>query len=318
VWVQGKGVGTPAYARWTLESARLYPAFSRVLQEETGIPIGLRQQGGVSLLFNEADVEAKRLQIDQLRREAGNSRYECRLLDRRAVQALLPSIGVAVIGGAYCPDDGDLDPLLLLRSLHAAGRMRGVDYRPNCVADYIERQADGRWLVESHGTVVRSTKLVLAAGLGRVALAAQLGLAVPLQPIRGQIMVTARLPPMIPLPTDIVRQTNIGTVLIGAAHEDVGLNEGPDTYQLRQLAAQAIRAFPALQDASVVRAWAALRIMTPDNYPIYEQPEPGSFVVCVHSGVTLAAVHALRLAAFIHRGRLPSELDCSTRARFKA
>jgi glycine/D-amino acid oxidase-like deaminating enzyme len=316
VWVQGKGAGMPAYARWTLESASLYQAFSQALHADTGIAVGLRQKGGVSLFFTEAEAEAQRTLIDQLRQQAGNSGYDCTFLDRGAIEQLLPGIGAAVIGGAYCPHDGDVDPLLVLRALHAACRARGASYRGNCSVETIVREADGSWLVRSDLAPVRATKLVLAAGLGTVALAAKLGLSVPLRANRGQIMVTTRLPPIIALPTDIVRQTTIGTVLIGATHEDVGLNEGTDCHHLQLMAARAIRAFPSLRDAAIVRAWGALRVMTPDTYPIYEQPEPGLFLVGVHSGVTLAAVHAERLAAYIDCGRLPAELDCFKRARF--
>ena len=37
--------------------------------------------------------------------------------------------------------------------------------------------------------------------------------------------------------------------------------------------------FPALQSANIVRTWAALRVMSPDGYPIYQQSEqyPGAF-----------------------------------------
>ena len=46
-----------------------------------------------------------------------------------------------------------------------------------------------------------------------------------------------------------------------------------------------------LGTANVVRSWAALRVMTQDGFPIYDESEthPGAFTVCCHSGVTLAA-----------------------------
>ena len=37
VWVQGKGVGKPAYALWSMASSRLWPAFSEELNRRTGI-----------------------------------------------------------------------------------------------------------------------------------------------------------------------------------------------------------------------------------------------------------------------------------------
>jgi len=58
-----------------------------------------------------------------------------------------------------------------------------------------------------------------------------------------------------------------------------------------------------------VRCWAALRVMPQDGYPIYDQSKacPGAFIATCHSGVTLAAAHALLLAPCIDIGNLPDE-----------
>ena len=84
------------------------------------------------------------------------------------------------------------------------------------------------------------------------------------------------------------------------------------------MAARAVRAFPALKSAHVNRAWAALRVMSPDGFPIYEQSptHPGAFVANCHSGVTLAAVHAQVLAPAIAAGSLPPSLTPFSSRRF--
>jgi glycine/D-amino acid oxidase-like deaminating enzyme len=62
-----------------------------------------------------------------------------------------------------------------------------------------------------------------------------------------------------------------------------------------------VATFPLLKGVRMVRAWGALRVMTPDGFPIYEESAacPGAFVVTCHSGVTLAAAHADPLAGWI-------------------
>jgi glycine/D-amino acid oxidase-like deaminating enzyme len=67
--------------------------------------------------------------------------------------------------------------------------------------------------------------------------------------------------------------------------------------------------FPRLGKLNIVRTWAALRVMTQDGFPIYDESAsaPGAFVVTCHSGVTLAASHALTLAPLIAAGHLPPE-----------
>jgi glycine/D-amino acid oxidase-like deaminating enzyme len=60
--------------------------------------------------------------------------------------------------------------------------------------------------------------------------------------------------------------------------------------------------------------------MPADGFPIYEQSEthPGAFVVTCHSGVTLAAGHALTLAPMIHSGQLADEIGAFSARRFDA
>jgi glycine/D-amino acid oxidase-like deaminating enzyme len=87
---------------------------------------------------------------------------------------------------------------------------------------------------------------------------------------------------------------------------------------MAEIARRAARTFPFLRKLQVVRAWAALRVMSGDGFPIYEQSRthPGAFVVNCHSGVTLAGAHALALAPMIARGRLDEEFAAFSAGRF--
>lgn len=58
--------------------------------------------------------------------------------------------------------------------------------------------------------------------------------------------------------------------------------------------------------------------MTVDGFPIYDQSVdyPGAFVATCHSGVTLAANHALVLAPMMAAGKLEHELEVFSARRF--
>jgi glycine/D-amino acid oxidase-like deaminating enzyme len=74
---------------------------------------------------------------------------------------------------------------------------------------------------------------------------------------------------------------------------------------MSQVASRAVRKIPALKTLRIIRSWSALRIMSPDGFPVYQESEafPGAFSVSCHSGVTLAAAHALKLApSLLERG----------------
>ena len=161
---------------------------------------------------------------------------------------------------------------------------------------------------------------MIAAGLGSRRLGAMLGMDVPVSPDRGQILVTERIAPRFSVTSNLVRQTPEGSILIGATSEQVGEDDRVDRAGLRNVARLGTTAFPFLGRLRVVRSWGALRVLTPDGYPIYEEVpgHAGAFVVTAHSGITLAAAHARRLAAAIASGRLSGDLAAFTSARFQS
>jgi glycine/D-amino acid oxidase-like deaminating enzyme len=72
-----------------------------------------------------------------------------------------------------------------------------------------------------------------------------------------------------------------------------------------------MRTVPALANVPVVRAWAGIRVLTPDTFPVYQQSEsnPGAFVALCHSGVTLASIHARDVAAAFLAPTLPEAFN---------
>ena len=66
-------------------------------------------------------------------------------------------------------------------------------------------------------------------------------------------------------------------------------------------------------------SWSGLRIMTPDGFPIYDTSpsHPGAFAVTCHSGVTLAALHALHTAPEIIAGQFTGRYQEFVASRFK-
>jgi glycine/D-amino acid oxidase-like deaminating enzyme len=132
------------------------------------------------------------------------------------------------------------------------------------------------------------------------------------------VIVTERLRPILGYATHTVRQTVEGGVMMGDSQEDVGFDNGVTVPVLRDIAARNVIAFPALKQANIVRVWGALRVMSPDGYPIYEQSadHPGAFAATCHSGVTLAGAHALALAPAILAGTLPESFEAFHSRRF--
>lgn len=318
VWVQSKGAGMPAYTAWTVRSARLWPGFAAALADETGIDVGHVQGGGLHLCLGEEEVESRARFVQRMSDQFGATGCEVRMLDRPATRELAPAIGERVAGASFCALDGHASPLLLVRALMQAAKGRGLQHRPGCRVRAV-RRLEGRYALDfADGTGAECSRVVLAAGLANRDLAASLGRDFPVRPQRGQILVTRRLPRFLDLPTTHVRQTVEGSALLGDSKEDVGMNYGTSLEVGRAIAERAIASFPVLRDAQVVRAWGALRVMSPDGFPVYQSwPDlPGLHALACHSGVTLAAVHAEVMAPAIARGELPADAAGFTAERF--
>ena len=316
VWVQGKGVGAPTYVRWTLRSAAAWPTLASALLEETGVDVQLEQRGGLYMCLDEDELDGRRAMLAQLRDSIGAD-YPFEVLDHGATAKLCPEIGPDVVGATLGPLDGHTSPLRLLRAL-----MQGLTQRGGRIAsgqkvkDIAHR--DGVFDVTTESGRFSAPRIVLTAGLGNRDLAPMVGLAAPVQPNRGEILVCERVQPFLRYPTLHVRQTGEGSLQIGDSKEDVGFDDRTSRSELAHIAQRAVRIFPLLAGVNVVRAWGALRVMTADGLPVYETSteRPGAFVVTCHSGITLAAVHADELSRWIAGGERPPEIAPFTAARF--
>lgn len=317
VWVQGKGLNNPAYARWTMRAAAAWKAFGQELADETGVDVELQQEGGLTMCLDEAELAGHGVKFAALRDAMGGD-YPFEILDASAVRKLLPQTGPEVVGAVYCERDGHVSPLRLLHALLQAYAQRGGRLVAGASVQAIRQRGGGFDVTLADGRIYSAARLVLAAGLGNRALAPMVGLRAPVLPNRGQILVSERLQPFLSHPTLYVRQTGEGVVQIGDSKEDVGLDDGTTLDQLSRIARRAVRCFPLLSQVNVVRTWGALRVMSPDGYPIYQQSSshPGAFVVTCHSGITLAAVHAHALAPWLRGGPELSELSAFKAERF--
>ena len=315
IWVQSKGTNFPPYAHWTWKSAETWPEFRDEIQVVADADLNYTRPGGIEVCVNAADMDNKRKSMRQLKSHANHIEYE--MLDRKSLQSLLPGLGDNIAGGCYSPADGHVNPLKLLRGLHIGLRAKGGSINSGSPVVSIMPQKT-TFMVKTSNSNYSAARLIISAGLGTQNLAQMVGMNIPVRPVRGQNLILERVQPFLTMPIATIRQTTEGSIQIGASEEEVGFDDSTSVEVLNELATQAVRIFPHLAQARVVRSWGALRIMTPDGYPIYAQSEkyPGAFAAVCHSGVTLAAAHVFELASAIAKGKLPSDLTAMGDARF--
>ncbi|MEO7057973.1 MAG: FAD-dependent oxidoreductase [Caldimonas sp.] len=308
VWVQNKGIGMPQYGAWTVQSAAAWQEFSDLLREQTGIDVVFQRPGGFHFALSERELEVRVEQMKRLHAQPGMPHYDMEILDAAEVRRRVPEAGPNVVGASYTKLDGHVNSLKLFRALNTGMQQLGVAYLGNHVVERIEHDRGEFRLATGRGEV-RAGKVVLAAGIGNARLGPMVGLDVPVRPQRGQLIVTEKTAPFLHYPVSTVRQTDEGGVMLGDSQEEAGLDPSVGHAVIAVLAERAVRMFPRLSSLNITRTWAALRVMTRDGFPIYDQSTecPGAFVFTCHSGVTLAANHALALPDRIVEGKLPAE-----------
>lgn len=318
VWVQGKGELSQPYVHWTLRSADLWPQFDAELRETTGIDTEYHRPGGVHFCLNEYEFEARNTKLATIA-AMSTGRFSYEMMDHNQTGRLLPGLGETVAGSSYSDADGHVNPMKLMQSLQAAFQLHGGLWLNGAAVEKIRSEHNSFRLTIGEKEL-SAPQLVLAAGLGNKSLGPMVNIDVPVRPVRGQILVTEKITPFLPLPTSTLNQTEVGSVLLGGSYEQTGFDDSVTPGAMQAIADHATTIFPFLRSKHIVRAWGSLRPLMPDDLPHYEESRtyPGAFVVCSHSGVTLAAIHALKLAGYISDGVLPPELNVFCGDRFHA
>ena len=162
--------------------------------------------------------------MEQIHLEQGETGFEYEMLDRAELKRRIPAVGPEAVGASWTRYDGAANPLFLLRGLHAGILKLGGKVRAALAGDGDLRA--GRTSSGSRRAARRiiAPRLVLAAGLGNKDLAPLVGLNAPVRPVRGHIVVTERVAPVIPL-TQNFRQMPEGGLLLGDSQEEAGYDD---------------------------------------------------------------------------------------------
>jgi glycine/D-amino acid oxidase-like deaminating enzyme len=301
-----------------LLSVRLW---REVAAESFGRAIEYEPKGGLVVARSPRDLDALRALADE-QRQCGVHATD---VPADALGSLEPHLARGLAGGVFYPQDAQVQPALAAAHLIRAARALGARLRTGEVVTDVLRSSDGavRGVKTSRGEL-HAASVVNAAGVWGGEMAALAGVALPVLPRRGFILVTEPLPRLIrhkvyaadyvanvasgsaALQTSpVVEGTASGPVLIGASRELVGFDRSVSLAVLRRLAAQAIGLFPALSHVNAMRAYVGFRPYLPDHLPaIGADPRvPGLVHACGHEGAGIGLAPATgRLVAQVLLG----------------
>jgi glycine/D-amino acid oxidase-like deaminating enzyme len=313
-----------------LELGRASAALWAELAETLELDFEYARAGTILLAENEEGMVAAREKVGAM--AAAGVRAEA--LDGPGLRRLEPGLAPDLAGGAFFPDDAQVDPRRATLALLAAARRQGLTLHTHAEVVAIRREGNGRGrisrLITRTGEIATET-VVCAAGVWSNQVARLVGVETPIRPRKGHILVTAKAPGLIRHPmleggyaatiqsaseglevAFVAEMTASGTLLLGSSRQFVGYDRAVSPPVMRAVADRAARFLPGLarNGINVIRSYAGLRPWSPDHLPLIGPVEavPGFYLAAGHegAGIGLAQVTGRLIADWITGVELPS------------
>lgn len=202
------------------------------------------------------------------------------------------------------PDVAQVRNPRLIKALKRTLESMGVAFIEQAEVAAFRYSGNGVSSVETSQGRFVAERFIVAAGAWTGTLLGELAPHVPIQPVRGQMLLFKGEPGLL---RHILLQQGVyliprrdGHILVGSTLENVGFDKSVTEEAKTRLWQQALSMFPPLSHAALVRQWAGLRPGSPGNVPVIgRHPQiENLFVNAGHFryGVTMAPASAKLLA----------------------
>lgn len=172
----------------------LYPK----LEAMTGQYVSWHGCGSIRFATNQHELDYFRLVAGI----ADNSGAKMEIIDTAKIAQILPHVQLdGVVGGAWTPEDGHVDPAGVCNAMAIAARNMGAEIVRNCQVTNIQQTASGEWQVVTENGNYTCEHVVNAGGSYAGRIAAWNGLYLPIANMKHQYIVTDTCPEF--LETDV-------------------------------------------------------------------------------------------------------------------
>jgi len=297
------------------DSLARYPALNEMLLEMTGISMQWLTSGLLIPFFEDDRIHHR---DDAL---AWSKRFGWKVEELDAAQTIAhePTISKQVSGSLLWPEVGQARNPRLLAAVKKALELCEVPIREQAEVVGVAENGKGEIIAVqlANGDTIEADAVLLAAGSWSGELGRQLGFNLPVEPVKGQIVLLKDQPGRV---NHIIKHDDAymvprvdGHILVGASMERVGFQTGNTDAVVDHLLDATYRITPGLKGAQIVQKWMGFRPGSPDGMP-YLGPvdgHPGLWVATGHyrNGVALAPGTAEMMSRWI-MGEAP-EMDMS-------
>ena len=262
-------------------SLRTFESFA----DSFGQEIDLHQVGYLFLLDDPAHVSAFEPNVT-LQNDLG---VATRMIDVAEAKRLSPLIETdGLLAAAFGPDDGHCTPESVVLGYAGAARRAGARLLRGVEVTGIDREGDDIRRVHTTAGPIRTDAVICAAGAYAAEVGHMVGVDLPVEPVRRQIITTGPAPDVrgdvpftIDFSTSLYFHREGAGLLVGMSDPDEspGFKLARDEAWLPRLADAVEHRAPRIGDYGIACGWAGLYEMTPDhNALIGESTEVSRFL----------------------------------------
>ena len=305
------------------KSLELWDDFVGRVVADSGCDVPYERTGTIEVVTDEPSMRRLERTLPALA-AAG---VEGRLLTAREAHAAEPYLSGDVGGALLIPTHGFAGVAALTAALRQAGAARhGVSFLTGRLARRVGACPAGGMAVETTEGSLTGDAVVLAAGSWSGGVAVEDEAALPVRPVRGQLLhlnwTGNPLARVVWCPRCYVVPWSDGSVLVGATVEHVGFDERATVAGVAALAEAVSGVLPDARNAGFEAVRVGLRPGTPDDLPVVGRSASTPRLVYAtghyRNGVLLAPLTARLVADLVLDGREDPLLAAVAPARFDA
>ncbi|GAB3797591.1 NAD(P)/FAD-dependent oxidoreductase [Virgibacillus kimchii] len=286
------------------------------LSKELEVSFEYRNPGSILVCENDTEMDAAQKWVNQ-QQEAG---LDFKMLDREDLRNESNYFADDLFGGLECRTDSTVNPYMLTYSMFYSAEKLGAKIHTNTEVRNLNKNESGNFVIETNQQSFTAKKVVNACGVWAPIIGEMVGVHIPIQPRKGQLIVASRQQPvglrkvmefgyliskfggerMVDPITEkygvalVFEPTESQNFLIGSSREFIGFDTTVSNEVTKYIAKRALRFYPKIADMTVIRTYAGLRPWTEDHLPIISHVDevPGFYVAAGHEGdgISLAAV----------------------------
>jgi glycine oxidase len=299
------GEDPPALIALADASISIWPDWAAELESRAGVGLNFRRDGLINLWV---DPDAAGLPPDLATTPPPCPEGRAERLGRAEVRALEPLLTGPILGGVLYPGDAHVDSPRLAPALVRLAADLGARVQAGApVTALLGSEGRCRGVRTANGVVIPAGVVILAAGAWSGALASLSGIALPVEPWRGQMLTfdtpARTLRHMVFCGELVLVPRPHGPLVVGTTLERVGFDCRVTLAGLHHILSRADGIAPGLGALALARTWAGLRPGTPDHLP-YIGPIPGwegLYAATGHGrkGIILAPITAQLIARLV-------------------